>query len=65
MPVLTLPSPVGTLTLTEEDGHLTQLGSYASTESDETPLLREAKNQLAATLTPFPSQSGFLDKPSG
>ena len=48
MPVLTVPSPVGSLTLAQEDGYLTQLGWYASPESEETPLLREARHQLAA-----------------
>jgi methylated-DNA-[protein]-cysteine S-methyltransferase len=60
MPVLTIPSPVGTLTLTEEDGHLTQLGWYGSTESAETPLLREARTQLAAY---FAGRLKYFDLP--
>jgi methylated-DNA-[protein]-cysteine S-methyltransferase len=48
MPLLTVPSPVGPLILAEQDGCLTRLDWRASNESDETPLLREARAQLAA-----------------
>jgi methylated-DNA-[protein]-cysteine S-methyltransferase len=47
MPALTVPSPVGRLTLTEQNGRLTQLGWYATDRGDETPLLIEARQQLA------------------
>ena len=48
MPEITLPSPVGPLSLVEEHGHITRLGWYAATRSVETKLLREARRQLAA-----------------
>jgi methylated-DNA-[protein]-cysteine S-methyltransferase len=48
MPEITLQSPVGPITLTEVDGHITELHWRNATPSDETPLLREARGQLAA-----------------
>jgi methylated-DNA-[protein]-cysteine S-methyltransferase len=49
MPRLSIDSPLGRLTLREEEGRLTAIdwrGKHAA--SDETPLLLEAKRQLAA-----------------
>jgi methylated-DNA-[protein]-cysteine S-methyltransferase len=49
MPRLSVDSPLGRLTLREEDGRLTAIdwrGKHAA--SDETPLLLEAKRQLDA-----------------
>ena len=49
MPRLSIESPLGRLTLREEDGRLTAIdwrGKHAA--GDETPLLLEAKRQLAA-----------------
>jgi methylated-DNA-[protein]-cysteine S-methyltransferase len=48
MPHLTVPSPVGPLSLVEEDGALTQLDWRAAEWSTETPVLSEARHQLAA-----------------
>jgi methylated-DNA-[protein]-cysteine S-methyltransferase len=48
MPCLTIPSPLGPITLAERNEHLTSLDWRGSTEHDETPLLREARRQLAA-----------------
>jgi methylated-DNA-[protein]-cysteine S-methyltransferase len=48
MPHLTVASPVGPLSLVEEDGTLTQLDWRPAEGGTETPLLREARNQLAA-----------------
>lgn len=48
MPEITLQSPVGPITLTETDGCIAQLHWRKATRSDETPLLREARRQLAA-----------------
>jgi methylated-DNA-[protein]-cysteine S-methyltransferase len=50
MPEITVPSPVGPLCLAESDGHITRLGWYGASpsRSEETPLLREARRQLAA-----------------
>ncbi len=48
MPEITLPSPVGPLSLVEENGHITRLGWYAVSRSVETALLREARRQFAA-----------------
>lgn len=47
MQTLTVPSPVGALTLTQEGSHLTALTWSKPPESDDTPLLREARSQLA------------------
>jgi methylated-DNA-[protein]-cysteine S-methyltransferase len=60
MPVLTVPSPVGLLTLAEQNGRLTQLGWYAATESEETPLLVEARSQLQAY---FAGRLRYFDLP--
>ena len=73
MPQLTIPSPLGPLTLTEEAGALTRL-TWGTGGTDETPLLTEAARQLAAyfdgglrrfdlPLAPkaTPSQRRFLD----
>src|SRR6185312_9769907 len=49
MPRLSIDSPLGRLTLREEDGRLTAIdwrGKHTAT--DETPLLLQAKRQLAA-----------------
>ena len=48
MPHLTVASPVGPLSLVEEDGALTQLDWRPAEGGTETPLLSEARNQLAA-----------------
>ncbi|MBV9522425.1 MAG: methylated-DNA--[protein]-cysteine S-methyltransferase [Alphaproteobacteria bacterium] len=48
MPRLTVPSPVGPLTLTEADGHLVSLDWCGPAGRDETPLLAEARRQLDA-----------------
>src|SRR5438270_6341879 len=48
MPEITVPSPVGPLTLTEADGCITRLGWGGSRRGQETALLREARRQLAA-----------------
>jgi methylated-DNA-[protein]-cysteine S-methyltransferase len=48
MPEITLQSPVGPITLSETDGHITELHWRGAARSDETPLLREARRQLAA-----------------
>lgn len=72
MPQLTIPSLLGPLTLTEEDGAITRL-DWNGTGSDATPLLAEAARQLdayfAGDLTTFdlplapkatPAQHSFL-----
>ena len=49
MPRLSVDSPLGRLTLREADGRLTEINWRGKhTASDETPLLLEAKRQLAA-----------------
>ncbi|HZS83119.1 MAG TPA: methylated-DNA--[protein]-cysteine S-methyltransferase [Stellaceae bacterium] len=48
MTSLTLPSPVGPLTLTERDGAIVGLCWGGAAGGDETPLLREARRQLDA-----------------
>jgi methylated-DNA-[protein]-cysteine S-methyltransferase len=48
MPQLSVPSPLGTLLLTETDGVLTSVAWRDDHDADETPLLREAARQLAA-----------------
>ena len=73
MPSLTLDSPIGPLTLTEEDRAITRL-TWDTGHNDHTPVLDEAARQLAAyfdgDLTAFdlplapkatPSQLRFLD----
>lgn len=47
MPELTCPSPFGPLTVREEDGRIAAL-RWGGAASDETPLLTEARDQLAA-----------------
>ena len=47
MPALSLPSPVGTLTLFEADGAIARL-RWQGGAADHTPLLDEAAAQLAA-----------------
>lgn len=51
MPSLTIQSPVGALTMTQEGPHLIALSWTNLTESDDTPLLREARSQLSAFFT--------------
>ncbi|HYM29994.1 MAG TPA: methylated-DNA--[protein]-cysteine S-methyltransferase [Candidatus Cybelea sp.] len=48
MPQLTLHSPVGELTVTEEDGAIVSVdwGRGPKSQQGDTPLLREAKRQL-------------------
>jgi methylated-DNA-[protein]-cysteine S-methyltransferase len=48
MPHLTVQSPVGPLSLVEEDGRLTRLDWRAAEGGKETPLLVEARAQLSA-----------------
>jgi methylated-DNA-[protein]-cysteine S-methyltransferase len=48
MPDITVPSPLGPLTLAETGGCITRLDWRASTRNDETKLLREARRQLLA-----------------
>jgi methylated-DNA-[protein]-cysteine S-methyltransferase len=48
MPHLAVASPVGTLTLTEENERLLRLDWNGSPGGEETPLLREARRQLEA-----------------
>jgi methylated-DNA-[protein]-cysteine S-methyltransferase len=47
-PQLTVPSPLGPLTLAESDGCITRLDWRAARRSQETALLREARRQLLA-----------------
>jgi methylated-DNA-[protein]-cysteine S-methyltransferase len=47
MPELSLTSPYGTLTVTAENGQITQL-RWGGTAADDTPLLAEAAAQLTA-----------------
>ena len=51
MPALTIPSPVGALTITEEGSYLTRLSWRQTPARDDTPLLREARSQLAGFFT--------------
>lgn len=73
MPALTIDSPIGPLTLSEQDGAITRL-TWDSGHNDHTPLLDMAARQLAAyfdgdpvafdlPLAPnaTPSQMRFLD----
>ena len=73
MPALTTDTPLGPITLVEEDAAITRL-LWGGTETDQTPLLKEATRQLTAyfdgELTVFdlplapkatPSQRRFLD----
>jgi methylated-DNA-[protein]-cysteine S-methyltransferase len=57
MPRLTLDSPIGRITVIEEEGRITRLGWYDQGAADQTPLLLEAKRQLdlyfAGTLKHF------------
>src|SRR5260370_33447650 len=48
MPEITVQSPLGPLTLAEAEGCITRLDWRAAARSEETPLLREARRQLAA-----------------
>ena len=48
MPEITVQSPLGPLTLAEAEGSITRLDWRAAMRSEETPLLREARRQLAA-----------------
>src|SRR5579859_4252855 len=48
MPYLTCPSPLGPLTLFEEDGAIISLDWGAVDGGEETPLLKEAARQLEA-----------------
>ncbi len=48
MPYLTCPSPLGALTLFEEDGKIISLDWGAVDGGEETPLLAEAARQLEA-----------------
>jgi methylated-DNA-[protein]-cysteine S-methyltransferase len=48
MPEITLPSPLGPLTLTEADDCITRLDWGGSRRGAETALLREARRQLLA-----------------
>ncbi len=48
MPYLTVPSPLGDLTLFEDNGHLVALDWGAVEGESETPLLEEAARQLEA-----------------
>ena len=48
MPHLTVPSPVGPLSLVEDNGCLIRLDWRAAAGGEETPLLVEARAQLAA-----------------
>jgi methylated-DNA-[protein]-cysteine S-methyltransferase len=48
MPEITVPSPLGPLTLTEVDGSITRVDWSAARRSQETALLREARRQLQA-----------------
>ncbi len=47
MPQITLDSPVGQLCVIETDGAITDLAWGGAPEGDETPLLAEARAQLA------------------
>lgn len=47
MPSLTIPSPVGALTITETEGAITSV-SWGGNHTDDTPLLRDAQTQLTA-----------------
>jgi methylated-DNA-[protein]-cysteine S-methyltransferase len=48
MPQLSVPSPLGTLLLTDDGGVLTRVAWSQDTAAEETPLLREAARQLEA-----------------
>jgi methylated-DNA-[protein]-cysteine S-methyltransferase len=48
MPEITVPSPLGPLTLTELDGAIARLDWGATRRGQETKLLREARRQLQA-----------------
>jgi methylated-DNA-[protein]-cysteine S-methyltransferase len=48
MASLTIESPVGALTITENDGAITRLAWDRAAENTETPLLRRAARQLEA-----------------
>src|SRR5258708_6995703 len=48
MPEITVQSPLGPLRLAEAQGSITRLDWRAAARSQETPLLREARRQLAA-----------------
>ena len=48
MPEITVQSPLGPLTLAEAEGRITRLDWHTAMRSEETPLLREARRQLAA-----------------
>ena len=47
MPATSIETPVGRLGLVENDGHIVKL-SWNSDAGDETPLLNEARDQVAA-----------------
>jgi len=48
MKALTVPSPLGALTVTEDDGAIVALDFAGARGGDETPLLARARDQLAA-----------------
>ncbi len=50
MPKLSFTTPIGAITLTEEDGKITALNWGAVRNGEATPLLREARSQLDAYL---------------
>ncbi len=47
MPATSIQTPVGRLGLVEHDGHIVRL-TWSSNAGDETPLLNEARDQVAA-----------------
>lgn len=50
MPKLSFETPVGALTVTEEEGKITALNWGSVRSGEETPLLRQARDQLDAYL---------------
>lgn len=65
MPQLSLHSPVGDLTLSEEDGALVALDWGWAPGQDETPLLREARRQLEAYFDGDPAPFELPLAPAG
>ncbi len=48
MPTITVPSPFGPLSITEHEGHIVALNWCKADDNQSTPLLEEAKSQMAA-----------------
>jgi methylated-DNA-[protein]-cysteine S-methyltransferase len=65
MPQLSMHSPVGDLTITEEDGAIVALDWGWGRDQDETPLLAKARAQLEAYFDGAPDPFDLPLRPAG